>query len=125
MPLENIGKPPAHVKFVFATTEIHQIPITVLSRCQRFDLSRVGADVLIPYFTEILKKEGIDFEEEGLRLICKAADGSVRDGKSLLEQAIVGITEGRITQTQVKMLEWDRSQVIDLLDLLLKGRIKA
>ena len=123
--LKTLEEPPAHVKFIFATTEIRKVPITVLSRCQRFDLKRVGADVLIPYFSTLLEKEKVSFESEALRLICKAADGSVRDGQSLLEQAIVGSTEGSITEVFVKdMLGLgDRSAVVELFEVLLQGKV--
>ncbi len=123
--LKTLEEPPAHVKFIFATTEIRKVPITVLSRCQRFDLKRVGVDVLVPYFGILLEKEAITFEPEALRLICKAADGSVRDGQSLLEQAIVGTSGEMITESFVKdMLGLgDRSQMVDLLESLLKGHV--
>jgi DNA polymerase-3 subunit gamma/tau len=122
--LKTLEEPPAHVKFIFATTEIRKVPITVLSRCQRFDLKRVGADVLVPYFTTLLEKEKVSFEPEALRLICKAADGSVRDGQSLLEQAIVG-SGSSITETFVKEMLGlgDRSIMVDLLKHLLEGHV--
>lgn len=123
--LKTLEEPPAHVKFVFATTEIRKVPITVLSRCQRFDLQRIPVETLMPYFSGILEKEGVQFEEEALRLICKAADGSARDGKSLLEQAIVGASSGTITETLVKdMLGLgDRTEIVTLLEHLLKGEV--
>jgi DNA polymerase-3 subunit gamma/tau len=123
--LKTLEEPPAHVKFIFATTEIRKVPITVLSRCQRFDLKRVGADVLVPYFTTLLEKEKVSFEPEALRLICKAADGSVRDGQSLLEQAIVGTSGGSIAENFVKdMLGLgDRSTMVELLKHLLEGHV--
>ncbi len=123
--LKTLEEPPAHVKFIFATTEIRKVPITVLSRCQRFDLKRVGADVLVPYFKTLLEKEKVSFEPEALRLICKAADGSVRDGQSLLEQAIVGTSGESISENFVKdMLGLgDRSTMVDLLKYLLEGQV--
>lgn len=125
--LKTLEEPPAHVKFIFATTEIQKIPITVVSRCQRFDLKRVGVDVLFPYFSSILEKEKVGFEADALTLICKAADGSVRDGQSLLEQAIVGKNQETITETFVKEMLGlgDRAQMIDLLELLLQGNIQT
>jgi len=124
--LKTLEEPPAHVKFIFATTEIQKLPITVVSRCQRFDLKRVGVDVLFPYFSSILEKEKVSFEAEALNLICKAADGSVRDGQSLLEQAIVGKNQEIITEAFVKEMLGlgDRSQMVDLLDLLFQGNIE-
>lgn len=86
--LKTLEEPPSHVKFVLATTEVRKIPITVLSRCQRFDLRRVETDELIKHFSEVLKKENSNAEPEALRLIAQAADGSVRDGLSLLDQAL-------------------------------------
>src|ERR1700683_2200359 len=78
--LKTLEEPPAHVKFIFATTEIRKIPLTILSRCQRFDLSRVPVDLLVRKFAEISKKEGFTIEEAALEIIAKAAEGSVRDG---------------------------------------------
>ena len=86
--LKTLEEPPEHVKFIFATTEVNKIPVTVLSRCQRFDLKRISSDDLFNHFANILKQEGIKFEDEALQLIAKAADGSARDGLSLLDQAI-------------------------------------
>jgi DNA polymerase-3 subunit gamma/tau len=124
--LKTLEEPPQHVKFIFATTEIQKLPITVISRCQRFDLKRVGVDVLLPYFSTLLEKETVPFEEDALKLICKAADGSVRDGQSLLEQAIVGRGQDKITETFVKEMLGlgDRSQMVDLLELLFQGNIQ-
>lgn len=121
--LKTLEEPPAHVKFIFATTEIRKVPITVLSRCQRFDLQLIDADTLFPYFSDILNKEGVTFDENALRLICKAADGSARDGKSLLEQALVGSPDKNITEAFVKdMLGMgDKTMIVDLLETLLKG----
>jgi len=86
--LKTLEEPPEHVKFIFATTEIRKVPVTVLSRCQRFDLRRVASGLLIAHFAAILKAEGITADDEALRLIARAAEGSVRDGLSLLDQAI-------------------------------------
>jgi DNA polymerase III subunit gamma/tau len=87
--LKTLEEPPAHVKFIFATTEVRKVPVTVLSRCQRFDLKRLAADTLAAHLGAIARAEGADVSEEGLALIARAAEGSVRDGLSLLDQAIV------------------------------------
>ena len=94
--LKTLEEPPAHVKFVFATTELRKVPITVLSRCQRFDLRRVRVNELIAHFGRIAQREGVAIEPAALELIARAADGSVRDGLSLLDQAIA-MTDGTIT----------------------------
>ena len=122
--LKTLEEPPEHVKFIFATTEIRKVPITVLSRCQRFDLQRVGADLLVPHFTEICKKEKVKAEEDAIAMIARAADGSVRDGLSLLDQAIA-LADGKITATLVRdMLGLaDRNQTLDLLERALTGNI--
>ena len=86
--LKTLEEPPAHAKFIFATTEIRKVPITVLSRCQRFDLRRVEADVLVANLQRIAATEKVDAEPEALRLIARAAEGSVRDSLSLFDQAI-------------------------------------
>lgn len=120
--LKTLEEPPAHVKFVFATTEIRKVPVTVLSRCQRFDLRRVSADVLKGYFGEVLGKEGGSADDESLTLIARAADGSVRDGLSLLDRAIA--LEGKtLTGEGVRgMLGLaDRMLIFDLFDTIVKG----
>ena len=86
--LKTLEEPPSHVIFIFATTEIRKVPITVLSRCQRFDLQRLTIETLMKHFQNIIQKEGLEAEDEALHLIAKAADGSCRDGLSLLDQAI-------------------------------------
>ncbi len=120
--LKTLEEPPEHVKFIFATTEIRKVPITVLSRCQRFDLQRVGVDILIPHFKSICEKEKFEVEEEAVATIARAADGSVRDGLSLLDQAMA-LSEGKITAEQVQdMLGLtDRAQNLDLLEKALEG----
>ncbi|MBF0327394.1 MAG: DNA polymerase III subunit gamma/tau [Alphaproteobacteria bacterium] len=122
--LKTLEEPPEHVKFVFATTEIRKIPITVLSRCQRFDLRRVEASVLAAHFAGIAEKEGAEIEPEALALIARAADGSVRDGLSLLDQAI-SHGAGKVGQAQVRdMLGLaDRVRVFDLFEVVMKGQI--
>jgi DNA polymerase-3 subunit gamma/tau len=122
--LKTLEEPPEHVKFIFATTEIRKIPVTVLSRCQRFDLRRVDAARLKDHFAEIAVKEQADLEDEALNLIARAADGSVRDGLSLLDQAIAH-GAGTVTAEQVRdMLGLaDRVMVFDLYDALMKGDV--
>ncbi len=124
--LKTLEEPPEHVKFIFATTEIRKIPVTVLSRCQRFDLRRVDQETLAAHFANIAEKENAQVAPEALALIARAADGSVRDGLSLLDQAIAHCA-GEVGEQQVRdMLGLaDRSQTFDLLDLVLKGDIKA
>jgi len=122
--LKTLEEPPPHVKFVFATTEIRKVPVTVLSRCQRFDLRRVPEASLLEHFRRIVAQEGAAAEDDALRLIARAADGSVRDGLSLLDQAIAH-GGGRIEAPGVRdMLGLaDRSQVFELFDTVLRGRL--
>ncbi|MBI3445105.1 MAG: DNA polymerase III subunit gamma/tau [Magnetospirillum sp.] len=122
--LKTLEEPPEHVKFVFATTEIRKIPVTVLSRCQRFDLRRVEMDVLAAHFAGIAVKEAAEIEAPALKLIARAADGSVRDGLSLLDQAI-SHGAGAVTEAQIRdMLGLaDRARVFDLLDAVMKGDV--
>lgn len=122
--LKTLEEPPEHVKFIFATTEIRKIPITVLSRCQRFDLKRVDVDTLKTYFGKIAGKEGASVEEDALALIARAAEGSVRDGLSLLDQAIAH-GDGNVSAEQARdMLGLaDRSRMLDLLEVIFKGEI--
>jgi DNA polymerase-3 subunit gamma/tau len=124
--LKTLEEPPAHTKFVFATTEIRKVPVTVLSRCQRFDLKRIGADVLEKYFSEILKKENVEAEQEAVALIARAADGSARDGLSLLDQAI-SREPGKITEEQVRAMLGlvDRAVTLDLFEAVMKGDSKT
>ena len=95
--LKTLEEPPPHVKFVFATTEIHKVPVTVLSRCQRFSLRRVPVELLAEHYRRIAEAEGVEAEPAALALIARAADGSVRDGLSLLDQAIA-LTDGRVSR---------------------------
>jgi len=124
--LKTLEEPPAHVKFVFATTEIRKVPITVLSRCQRFDLRRVRVNELTQHFARIAAKEGVTIEPAALDQIARAADGSVRDGLSMLDQAIAQ-AEGAITAAQVAdMLGLaDRETVFDLLESVMGGKPAA
>jgi DNA polymerase III subunit gamma/tau len=128
--LKTLEEPPPHVKFLFATTEVNKVPITVLSRCQRFDLRRISADMLAVHFGGIVKAEGVEAEPEALALIARAAEGSVRDGLSILDQAIAhaGLDGADIVTTaQVRdMLGLsDRGAVRHLFGLLLSGDAPA
>jgi DNA polymerase-3 subunit gamma/tau len=125
--LKTLEEPPEHVKFIFATTETRKVPVTVLSRCQRFDLRRVETEVLCRHFGEVAKKEGVTVSEETLAMIARAADGSVRDGLSLLDQAIAhsGIEhEGSVSEENVRdMLGLaDNGRLYDLFENLLAGK---
>jgi DNA polymerase-3 subunit gamma/tau len=122
--LKTLEEPPPHVKFIFATTEIRKVPETVMSRCMRFDLSRIDPKVLFDHFTAIMTKEGLTIEEEALSLIVRAADGSVRDGLSLLDQAIALSADTITTATVRDMLGFvDRGLVFALLNALLQGQV--
>ncbi|MEI6557748.1 MAG: DNA polymerase III subunit gamma/tau [Rhodospirillaceae bacterium] len=120
--LKTLEEPPSHVKFVFATTEIRKVPVTVLSRCQRFDLRRVATPVLIDHFIRVAGLEGVTVEPDAVALIARAADGSVRDGLSLLDQAIA-LGGARVSAGQVRdMLGLaDRVAIIDLFEAALTG----
>jgi DNA polymerase III subunit gamma/tau len=120
--LKTLEEPPPDVKFIFATTEIHKVPVTVLSRCQRFSLRRVPQDVLAPYYAALAEKEKITAEPQAIALIARAADGSVRDGLSILDQAMALGGEA-ITEAAVREMLGiaDRGLVFDLLEAALKG----
>jgi DNA polymerase-3 subunit gamma/tau len=123
--LKTLEEPPPHVKFVFATTEIRKVPVTVLSRCQRFDLRRISAAELSAQFARIAEKERVEIEPEALALIARAADGSARDGLSLLDQAIAqSETDGAITASAVTDMlgAADRGVVFDLMETVFAGR---
>jgi DNA polymerase III subunit gamma/tau len=124
--LKTLEEPPPHAKFVFATTEIRKVPVTVLSRCQRFDLRRVDAGMLVGHLEGIAAQEGVAAEAEALALIARAAEGSVRDSLSLLDQAIAHAA-GSITVEDVRQMLGlaDRTRVIDLFEALMKGDIAA
>ena len=122
--LKTLEEPPEHVIFVFATTEIRKVPVTVLSRCQRFDLRRVDQDVLRTHFAGIAKAEGVAVADQALAMIARAADGSVRDGLSLLDQAIALSGGGEVSAEQVcTMLGLaDRERVLDLFAAVIGGK---
>ncbi|WP_120497869.1 DNA polymerase III subunit gamma/tau [Kiloniella sp. EL199] len=121
--LKTLEEPPEHVVFIFATTEIRKVPVTVLSRCQRFDLRRLEHQELIKLFTMILGKEKIEFEQEAIGLLARAADGSARDGLSLLDQAIALGGGEKIESEPIRhMLGMaDRTRIFDLYDALMQG----
>ena len=123
--LKTLEEPPAHVKFLFATTEVNKVPITVLSRCQRFDLRRITADKLAAHFADICVKEGVSAEDEALMLVARAAEGSARDGLSILDQAIAhaDLEGSGVTAAAVREMLGlsDRGAVRDLLGLILNG----
>lgn len=128
--LKTLEEPPAHVKFIFATTEVNKVPITVLSRCQRFDLKRIKAAQLSTHFAHIVEKENVQAEQEALDLIAQAAEGSVRDGLSILDQAIAhaDMEEGgdvKASQIREMLGLSDRSAVRRLFGLLLEADSQA
>jgi len=120
--LKTLEEPPDHVKFIFATTEIRQVPVTILSRCQRFDLKRIESDEMIADLARIAKLEGAEIEEEALALITRAAEGSMRDAQSLLDQAIAhGVGQTTADQVRAMLGLADRGRVLDLFELIMKG----
>ncbi len=126
--LKTLEEPPPHVKFIFATTEIRKVPVTVLSRCQRFDLKRVDSGALADHLSRIAAKEGANIAPEALRLIARAAEGSVRDALSLLDQAILQSDDGaEVDAARVRdMLGLaDRARVLDLFESAAKGDAKS
>ena len=122
--LKTLEEPPAHVKFIFATTEIRKVPVTVLSRCQRFDLRRLSVDELTGLLSGVAQKEDVVAEEAALKLVARAADGSARDALSLLDRAIAH-GEGHVREADVRdMLGLaDRARIFDLFDFVMKGDI--
>jgi DNA polymerase III subunit gamma/tau len=124
--LKTLEEPPEHVKFIFATTEIRKVPITVLSRCQRFDLRRISAADLVHLFSTIAGKEGIEADAEALAMIARAAEGSARDGLSLMDQAIAH-GGGRIDAAQVRAMLGlaDRGRIVDLFGHIVAGEAAA
>ncbi|MGN6155253.1 MAG: DNA polymerase III subunit gamma/tau [Sphingomicrobium sp.] len=124
--LKTLEEPPEHVKFLFATTEVNKVPVTVLSRTQRFDLRRIDPEKLVAHFAAVAKAENVDVEPDALAMIARAAEGSARDGLSILDQAIAH-GGGAVTAEQVRdMLGLaDRSRIRDLLELVLAGDATA
>jgi DNA polymerase III subunit gamma/tau len=124
--LKTLEEPPPHVKFIFATTEIRKVPVTILSRCQRFDLRRVEVDVLRSHFANVCEKENMKIEDEAVAMIARAADGSVRDGLSILDQAMA-LSQGIITADLVKSMLGlsDRAALLDLFEQMVTGDATA
>jgi DNA polymerase III subunit gamma/tau len=128
--LKTLEEPPPHVKFLFATTEVQKVPVTVLSRCQRFDLRRISAEMLAGHFANVAKAEGIEAEDEAITLIARAAEGSARDGLSILDQAIAHADldgAGRVTADQVRAMLGlsDRGAIRRLFGILLAADAPA
>jgi DNA polymerase-3 subunit gamma/tau len=124
--LKTLEEPPPHLKFIFATTEIRKVPVTVLSRCQRFDLRRIDADIMTAHLKKIGDAEGVEAEEEALALIARAAEGSVRDALSIFDQAIAH-SAGRVDVQGVRAMLGlaDRARVVDLFERVMAGDIAA
>ncbi|MEX1662885.1 DNA polymerase III subunit gamma/tau [Thioclava sp. 15-R06ZXC-3] len=121
--LKTLEEPPAHVKFIFATTEIRKVPVTVLSRCQRFDLRRIEPEVMMDHLRKIAELESAQIAQDALALITRAAEGSVRDAMSLLDQAIAhGAGETTAEQVRAMLGLADRGRVLDLFDMILHGQ---
>ncbi|EWY39199.1 DNA polymerase III subunit gamma/tau [Skermanella stibiiresistens SB22] len=121
--LKTLEEPPEHVKFIFATTEIRKVPVTVLSRCQRFDLRRIDSQTLVKHFNRVAEAEGVKVEPDAMALIARAADGSARDGLSLLDQAIAlgGETLSALQVRDMLGLA-DRARVVDLFEATMTGQ---
>ena len=124
--LKTLEEPPEHVKFLFATTEVGKVPVTVLSRCQRFDLRRIPADKLAAHFAMVAEAEAVEVEREALQVIARAAEGSARDGLSILDQAIAH-GEGKVEAAEVRQMLGlaDRGRVRRLLEAVLRGDVAA
>ncbi|WP_372613538.1 DNA polymerase III subunit gamma/tau [Aquicoccus sp.] len=124
--LKTLEEPPEHVKFIFATTEIRKVPVTVLSRCQRFDLRRIEPEDMIAMLRRIATSEGAEIADDALALVTRAAEGSARDATSLLDQAIShGAGETTATQVRAMLGLADRGRVLDLFDMIMKGDAAA
>ena len=121
--LKTLEEPPPHVKFIFATTEVRKIPTTILSRCQRYDLKRVEPDDLVIFLKSICEKESVEFEEGALKIIARAADGSVRDGLSILDQSIA-FSGKHISEEQVKEMIGlnDPTKILELIKFITAGQ---
>ncbi|ESZ11776.1 DNA polymerase III subunit gamma/tau [Mesorhizobium sp. L48C026A00] len=124
--LKTLEEPPPHVKFIFATTEIRKVPITVLSRCQRFDLRRIDAGTLVAHLSSIAGKEGIAVDDDALAMIARAAEGSARDSLSILDQAIAH-GSGAVSAEAVRAMLGlaDRARIVDLFEHVMKGDVAA
>ena len=127
--LKTLEEPPEHLKFIFATTEIRKVPVTVLSRCQRFDLRRIDAGELAEYLGGICEKEGVTIEADALALVSRAAEGSARDALSMLDQAIAhgSSGDGGITAENMRTMLGlsDRARIVDLFEHVMKGDVAA
>ena len=124
--LKTLEEPPAHVKFIFATTEIRKVPVTVLSRCQRFDLKRIEPEVMMAHLARIAGLEGAKLAQDAFALITRAAEGSVRDAMSLMDQAIAhGAGETSGDQVRAMLGLADRGRTLDLFDLIMRGDAAA
>ena len=124
--LKTLEEPPAHVKFIFATTEIRKVPVTVLSRCQRFDLRRIEPEVMIALMRKIASAESAEITDDALALITRAAEGSARDATSLLDQAIShGAGETTADQVRAMLGLADRGRVLDLFEAIMRGDASA
>ena len=125
--LKTLEEPPSHVKFIFATTEIRKVPVTVLSRCQRFDLRRIETEVLANNFRAISNLEGLRITDDAINLIARAADGSVRDGQSLLDQVVsLGLEHGNeVVEEDIREILGlaDRKRIFELFEEVMKGKI--
>jgi DNA polymerase-3 subunit gamma/tau len=120
--LKTLEEPPEHIKFVFATTEIRKVPVTVLSRCQRFDLRRIEPEAMMAHLGRVAEAEGAEIEEDALALVTRAAEGSVRDALSLLDQALaVGIGRTGAAEVRAMLGLADRGRVIDLFEAVMRG----
>ena len=124
--LKTLEEPPAHVKFIFATTEIRKVPVTVLSRCQRFDLKRIEPEVMMAHLAKVADLEGARLAPDAFALITRAAEGSVRDAMSLMDQAIAhGAGETTGDQVRAMLGLADRGRTLDLFDLIMRGDAAA
>ena len=123
--LKTLEEPPEHVKFIFATTEIRKVPVTVLSRCQRFDLRRIEGETMVAFLQGVAQKENVDVSDDALALVARASEGSVRDALSLLDQAI-SHGGGGVTADQMRDMMGlaNRTRIIDLFDHVMSGRVK-
>ena len=122
--LKTLEEPPPHAKFIFATTEIRKVPITVLSRCQRFDLRRVETAEMVAHLASIIQQEGVEADEASLAMVARASEGSVRDALSILDQAIAH-SSGKVDASTVRSMLGlaDRTRIVDLFEHLMAGRI--